>query len=292
MDRRRFLATAGAAAAGVGLGMQGAWGEPHRLEVTRHEIRPPSPPSARSVPLTVAQITDLHLNGLGEVHRRLARAVAEARPDLVLLTGDSVDREDALPLLDGFLAMLDPVVPKHAILGNWEHWSGVDRRELARVYARWNARLLVNETAVVRLRGRTLAVTGLDDATGGHPDLGAALRGVEPGPAHLLLAHSPGFRDLLAAAAGELRVGDTVLRPGVDLAAYRFMAMISGHTHGGQVAFGGWAPVLPPGSGRYARGWYRDGAGPPLYVSRGIGTSVLPVRLGSVPELAVFTVRV
>ena len=65
--------------------------------------------------------------------------------------------------------------------------------------------------------------------------------------------------------------------------------MLSGHTHGGQVAIAGWAPVRPPGSGRYVRGWYDDGDGPPMYVSRGIGTvAMLPLRFGAVPEVTFF----
>ena len=48
----------------------------------------------------------------------------------------------------------------------------------------------------------------------------------------------------------------------------------------------------PRGSGRYARGWFREPGQIPMYVSRGIGTSMVPVRLGSVPEVAVFTMAV
>lgn len=49
----------------------------------------------------------------------------------------------------------------------------------------------------------------------------------------------------------------------------------------------GWAPLRPPGSGRYVNGWYRERK-PHLYVSRGIGTSVLPLRFGAPPEVACF----
>jgi hypothetical protein len=63
--------------------------------------------------------------------------------------------------------------------------------------------------------------------------------------------------------------------------------LLAGHTHGGQVAPFGLALTLPSGSGRYVAGWYRD-AGPPMYVSRGIGTSLIPVRLGATPELVRF----
>jgi uncharacterized protein len=63
--------------------------------------------------------------------------------------------------------------------------------------------------------------------------------------------------------------------------------MLAGHTHGGQVALFGWAPLRPPGSGRYVQGWYRDAA-TSLYVSRGIGTSVVPARFCAAPEVAYF----
>ncbi len=60
--------------------------------------------------------------------------------------------------------------------------------------------------------------------------------------------------------------------------------MLSGHTHGGQLSLFGFAPLRPNGSGRYVSGWYRDGA-IALYVSRGLGVSILPVRIGVVPEI-------
>ena len=108
----------------------------------------------------------------------------------------------------------------------------------------------------------------------------------------MLLAHCPAHRDRLRADQAEVRVGGALVRPGVDLEALGFRLMLSGHTHGGQVNILGATPVLPQGSGRYVRGWFRDPGQVPLYVSRGIGTSMLPVRLGSMPEVAVFTLWV
>jgi predicted MPP superfamily phosphohydrolase len=62
--------------------------------------------------------------------------------------------------------------------------------------------------------------------------------------------------------------------------------VICGHTHGGQIAPFGRALVIPNGSGRYLKGWYRRGNNS-MYVMRGIGASFLPVRLGARPELLV-----
>ncbi|HEU0012912.1 MAG TPA: hypothetical protein VFQ45_04475, partial [Longimicrobium sp.] len=84
--------------------------------------------------------------------------------------------------------------------------------------------------------------------------------------------------------------GAGVIGEPLDFDLSRITLMLSGHTHGGQVNLFGWAPVLPRGSGRYVRGWFRDPGAIPLYVSRGIGTSQYPVRLGSPPELALFDI--
>jgi predicted MPP superfamily phosphohydrolase len=75
--------------------------------------------------------------------------------------------------------------------------------------------------------------------------------------------------------------------PTVDLAPYRPQWMLAGHTHGGQIRPFGWAPFRPRGSGRYVSGWYRNPE-PPMYVSRGLGTSIVRARHRSVPELPVF----
>ena len=288
LTRRRFLAALGATGATLAVD---AWLiEPHRLQVTRHAPGPR--PSPGRLPITLAQVTDLHLQRVGPLHRRIADHLARVRPDVVLFTGDSIDRAEKLPVFAELLALLDLRVPSYAILGNWEHWCGVDLDALARLYARRNGRLLVNETAIHLHRGRRLGITGLDDLVGGRPDLLAAVGGAEPADARVLLAHCPMHRDRLRGDSAEVRAGGALIRPAVDLDALGFRMMLSGHTHGGQVNVLGMAPVLPEGSGRYVRGWFREPGEIPLYVSRGIGTSMLPVRFGSVPEVAVFTLWV
>ena len=71
------------------------------------------------------------------------------------------------------------------------------------------------------------------------------------------------------------------------MSGQKFALCLSGHTHGGQVAFMGWAPLRPAGSGRFVQGFY-EVPGCRLYVSRGVGTSILPIRWGAPPEIAVF----
>ncbi|MDF2694106.1 MAG: metallophosphoesterase, partial [Labilithrix sp.] len=129
------------------------------------------------------------------------------------------------------------------------------------------ATFLVNEGKLAR---PDVWLAGLDDPMSGAPHLAAALEGAPSGATKIALFHSPELFDGIA--------------PSIDLA-------LAGHTHGGQVRI----PLLgalwlPPGSGRFVAGWYDAPEGAArLYVSRGIGTSQLNVRLFCRPELAIVT---
>jgi len=60
--------------------------------------------------------------------------------------------------------------------------------------------------------------------------------------------------------------------------------VLSGHTHGGQITFLGIVPFKPQGSGKYLKGWYKEDK-PKMYISKGIGTSILPIRFGARAEM-------
>jgi uncharacterized protein len=286
ISRRRFFAGLGAATlvvAGDALAI-----EPRRVVVTKHLL---SSPDARpdDPSVRVVQISDLHLQRVSGHSRRIAEEVNTLRPDMILFSGDMIDKSDRIPELDAFLSLLDERPLKFATLGNWEHWAHVNTNSLKDMYSARGCRLLVNETAAVRHADRDLLITGVDDWTGGRPDLAAALKDVAPRRNHLLVAHSPVFRDLIPDVRPPVASAASP-QPASEAPQYSFSCVLSGHTHGGQVAFFGWAPIRPAGSGKYVSGWYRD-VSPPLYVSRGLGTSLAPVRFGASPEIAFFEWR-
>lgn len=260
LTRRRFLVGSGLGLAAAGGLVEGILLEPNRLSVSSHVLGTERPDALL---IRLAVLADLHLKSISDLHERIAHAIEQAEPDVVLLVGDSIDSAANLPLLSDFLRLLPHTGRRVATLGNWEHWSRVDLSELRRVYEGGETELLVNEGIDV---GGGASLFGTDDALAGSPDLEGLPRA--PGHETVVLSHSPVFRDSISADASGVR------------------AVISGHTHGGQVAIGGWAPIRPPGSGSYVAGWYREN-GPDLFVSRGIGTSLVPIRLGSPPELAI-----
>jgi predicted MPP superfamily phosphohydrolase len=250
----------------------GLFVEPNRFTISRHILGEKI--DSRNVPLKLIQISDLHIKQFNSRARRIAAQIERLEPDIIVFTGDSIDRADRLQELEEFLSLLNDRIPKYAILGNWEHWAGVDLDRLNKIYADRNCRMLVNESIAYERDSQHLLITGLDDSVG-QPNLSLSLQNIDPSPNHLLLAHSPVYRDAFSQA--ELKL----------LNEYKPQYIFSGHTHGGQISFFGLVPLRPPNSGRYVSGWYRDGS-IPLYVSRGLGVSVLPVRIGAVPEIAYF----
>lgn len=236
---------------------------PRRLVTSDHAFGDGAPATC----LRILQVSDLHVHAIGTLEQQLLEQIHASQADLIVITGDAIDREGALPHLATLLGEF-PTGPRTlAIMGNWEYRSGVGLRKLARAYERHGIELLVNRSVTLEHQTSRIRITGLDDIRDGRPDAAAALADADPLDHHLVLAHCPITRD-----AVELPV------------EHPASLVLSGHTHGGQVAPFGIATILPPGCGRYVAGWYRDD-GPPMYVSRGIGTSLLPVRIGSTPEL-------
>ncbi len=251
------------------------WTGTRRFEVSQHDLRDAGLPYAHV--WRVVQLSDLHLRVFGQYEEDIVRRVRDLSADVIVLTGDAIDRADAVPQLLNFIRALGDV-PVLLVPGNWEHWSGVDLGGLQQSLAFIPlARLVLNDQWSLTRGGRTLQIVGLDDFTAGRPDLGL-LQGTHDSAAGgridtVLIQHSPGFFDH-AGFAGKL-------------GTRQFFLCLSGHTHGGQIALGAWAPVTPVGSGRFVAGFYQTPSCP-LYVSRGLGTSILPIRLGSRPEIAVF----
>jgi uncharacterized protein len=250
-----------------------AFAEPHLLSVERHEVHLRRLPRALDG-LRVVQLSDIH-NGPFTGPGQIERAVCEANrldPDVVALTGDYVShgREYAAPCAE-MLGRLRARCGVFAVLGNHDHW--VDAPLITDLFRAEGIRVLVNEG--MRFEhperpGSNFWLAGVDDTMTGQEDLPLALAGARADELKLLLAHNP---LVLRRAA----------REGVDL-------VLSGHTHGGQVT---WRPETSR-SGRprrrLLRGLGRQG-GTQIYVSRGLGTVVLPVRYSCPPEVTLLELK-
>ena len=207
----------------------------------------------------ILQLTDIH-HSLFVPLSQVAAVVElsnRLKPDLIALTGDFVtySRSSIEPVAE-MLGALRARAGVVAVLGNHDFRVGAEAVEKA--LRRHHIQVLRNRHQLLHQHGDKLYLAGVDDYGYG-ADLERAMRGIPEDAATILLAHNP---RLLRAAACR----------GIGL-------MLSGHTHGGQVNL----PLLgtvygrSPEQMRFKKGWDRLGA-TQIYVSRGIGTIVLPLR--------------
>jgi predicted MPP superfamily phosphohydrolase len=280
LPRRAFLTQAAATSALVVGGGSSAYGAfIGRTDYAIEEVPLKLPGLSRAYDgFTIVQLSDLHIGEfVGEEELAAAEAlVRDAKPDVIVLTGDLLDNDARFASkLGAFARRLSPLAREGvvAISGNHDFFAGID--PVVDALEAGGARVLRNRGYVIGSPGSGFALLGVDDVWarrgGGGPDLDAALAslpklGGKIAPARdlprVLLCHNPSFFE----EASEH----------VDL-------QLSGHTHGGQVnlLIRPADYVLPNGwvAGRYERGKSQ------LYVNRGFGTVGPPARLGSPPEI-------
>lgn len=201
----------------------------------------------------------------------IARAVKVAnrlKPDMFVLTGDYVSHEDQYiaPVAE-VLGKLKAEYGTYACLGNHDHWTNAEL--VTHLFRGEGIRMLVNEGLRLETAGGAFWIAGLDDHMAGTPNMRSAMTGSFPDELKLLLAHNP---LALRQAA----------RRGVDL-------VFSGHTHGGQIKIRDEEKRILPrrklSSGLHQR------KNTQIYITRGIGTVVLPVRYNCPPEISLIELR-
>ena len=224
----------------------------------------------------VAVLSDLHTGAPHVDERRLARIVAKVNaqhPDLVALVGDYAD--PTVPLGEAIapeavaqaLGELHAPLGVFAVLGNhdWYHYG----ERVPRALRAAGIEVLENDAVAVEHHGEVLWVAGLADMRERDADATVALAMVPPQQALIALTHDP---DMFPS-----------LRDRADVT-------LAGHTHGGQVGLPLVRRATAPTSGGYTGGEVREGGGY-MYVSRGIGTTGLPIRFAAPPEIPVLTLR-
>ena len=225
------------------------------------------------LPLTYASLagrravhlSDLHLDRYRPRHRTLVRTVADLKPDWIFITGDLVNVRDGLPHLLRFLTELRRLAPVFVTLGNHDHYSGIGVDEFAEQFDRRKVTLLLNQVTFIPVDSGELAIVGLDDPSLHRADL-RCIPSSQPGRFTLVLAHAPNILDQLSPEQH------------TDLT-------LCGHSHAGQWRIPGIPTFwLPPGCHGRTHGMYEKG-GHRLYVNRGLGWSVLPMRWNCPPEI-------
>ncbi|MFL5342727.1 MAG: metallophosphoesterase [Gemmataceae bacterium] len=267
MNRRRFLkwslrAAVTAPTIGVGYGIfEAAWFRVARLAVQIPNL----PPSFDGK--TIALLTDLHHGRYTSLHyiRTVVEVTNSLAPDLIALGGDYAHAyKKYLPPCFEALAGLKAPMGVFGVLGNHDHWY--DTYMTKKCMRKAGILEVTNGGCWLLQRGDRLRIAGVDDYWEGVQNLDAALGDAKPTDAAVLLCHNPDFVETI----DDRRVG----------------LVLSGHTHGGQIVLPGpYAPFVPSQyGGKYLHGLVRTPY-TQVYVSRGLATVGVHLRVGARPEI-------
>jgi predicted MPP superfamily phosphohydrolase len=269
MNRRTFLKFGLLGGGAVLLASYPVFIERYLIQINRYLIPVPRlPPSFEG--FTIVHLTDLHyglLVPLFLMNMVVERANSIPR-DMIVCTGDYIHKRNTAKQIEEIWPVLTRLKAPYgvlSVLGNHDHWGDTQRSLYWLERSGQNVRHQIRK---IERNGQALWFAGAGDLWEDHTDIEKLMSPIPPNDCRIVLAHNPDS-------------ADTIFDLQPDL-------MISGHTHGGQVniPFVG-TPVLPVRNANYSSGLKRSVGNFPVFISRGIGWAILPVRFNCCPEIAV-----
>lgn len=223
--------------------------------------------------LRIVQLSDLHNKWFGNGQARLLTEIRAQTPDLIVCTGDMVDsrRTDLAPAF-ALAEALTEIAPTYYVSGNHELRLSNEMRNA--FYDGLSARgviLLLNRTDTLTVRGCAITLIGLDDRNLEDDTLPQIADTLSQEPIRILLAHEP------QAFPHYTEYADIIF---------------SGHTHGGQIRLPFIGGLAAPDQGlfpKYDAGEFQEGEST-MFISRGLGNSLFPIRVFNRPEIVSVTV--
>ena len=225
---------------------------------------------------TIAQISDLHNKEFGKNQKNILNLLEKESPDIIVITGDIVDSNHtninvALEFIEGAAN----IAPVFYVTGNHEYWlSDKDRDTLMKRMEQVGVMLLDNKAInLEKENSNGFYLIGLSDKNLNDTVLKTMCSQLDSSKLQIVLAHEPQYFDHYSHA-------------GVDL-------VLSGHAHGGQIRLPFIHGLVAPGQGffpKYTSGTYVNND-TTMIVSRGLGNSIIPIRVFNRPEIVMVTLQ-
>ncbi|GGK01010.1 phosphoesterase [Lentibacillus kapialis] len=224
--------------------------------------------------ITILQISDLHNHVFGSDNKRLIKAIQDANADLIVLTGDLIDKktmtfEHIFPLIEQLTESNQHV---YFVSGNHE-WENGRTAEFFNALKKRHVTILNNRHTRMTKGNTIINLVGIDDAATEHDNVREAFRNLDCKNYTILLSHSPGIINQDEPISADL--------------------VLSGHTHGGQIRLPLIGTLIAPGQGffpAYDKGTFQLTPNLYLYIDSGMGTTRIPVRFFNQSQLSLITV--
>jgi predicted MPP superfamily phosphohydrolase len=262
---------------GVAFAIDAFWIEPASIRLTEYRLPLEGADAQKLRGLRIAVIADLHAGAPYIDDKKIERIVSmtnATKPGLILLVGDYVvggvpgGKHMPIEHIAGLLKPLAAPMGVYAVLGNHDHWENgpviTDSLRKAGIIP------ISNASFSVVFGPDKLYLAGIDDYVTHHSNPAAALKAVPIDRRAICFTHSPDIFPLLSD---------------------KCILTIAGHTHGGQVSLPLLGRLVVPSKygQHYAAGFRREGS-KYIFVSTGIGTSIIPIRFGVPPEISLLVI--
>lgn len=218
---------------------------------------------------SIVQISDLHNACFGKNNKNLVDDIESLEPDIIVITGDIVDSNHTdIGVAIDFVRQMTERYPVYYVTGNHEYWLDEgQRRELFTGIKDAGAVILNNEKITIDVGTDSITLIGLDDNSLRDATLNSIMETCDKNELTVVLAHEPQYLDKYCDAGADL--------------------VLTGHAHGGQMILPFIGPLIAPDQGffpTYTAGQFQKES-TTMYISRGLGNSVIPVRLFNYPEI-------
>lgn len=251
------------------------WG--NKALVTTHYTVSSSQLPASFNGFKIAQVSDLHNAEFGENNQKLLDRIKAENPDIIVLTGDLIDsHKTRVDVAIQFGQQAQQIAPTYFITGNHEAVARDADQQLETALTEAGITLLHNENSAIQQGSDAITIAGVDDPSyvSTSSKLDSRLNNaLNPDNYNILLAHHPEQIETYAAHHANL--------------------VLSGHAHGGQIRLPFIGGVIAPDQGffpHYDAGTYDQG-NTTMVLSRGLGNSLIPLRISNRPELVLVTMQ-
>ena len=245
--------------------------EPNMIKLEKFELKIKNLPAVFKG-IKIVHLSDFHSKDFGKKERKTLEILNQLNPDFIFITGDIVDwkTRDFISCQDFWKELAINYEGKiFGVFGNHEH-QNPKLKILKEILKESKIEILENESIILRRNEDFIYLIGVDDPHLGFDNIEKAMVGVEDERPKILLAHSP-------------EIFRKVKDKNIDL-------VLTGHTHGSQINFPilDWLILPLKYDKQYKRGLFEENS-TYLYVNRGIGTTFLPIRFNSFPEVTLIT---